>query len=300
MRSERTVGIGLALAAVVLGACSPDQLPSGEHEGPAHDLAGNGGSAASSSPLGGDPGSSAGSSSWTSNGGAPSNAPPAGGAGQPYGAAGQLGTLPSAGGMSAGGASGAVVSGGAGNVGVAVAGAGGAAHVVDHCLYGYDPEPTDDTMAYGPAEFLPPGVTDRNQVDLTLQPEVLDWFHAHNWEDVHVEWHAIRTCGLPAKGNGTHVDICRFTQLIPTDQNCQTSGDGYQFLLAHRHMITFLKELWPKHADDFKGFDHFPQSADDVPEQWRSAWKPWSRDDARQRPARRQHRPAREPRQVPG
>jgi hypothetical protein len=159
-----------------------------------------------------------------------------------------------------------------------VSGAAGAAslHTVDHCLYGYDPEPTDDTMAFGPAEFLPPGVSDRNQVDLILQPEILDWFHAHNWEDVHVEWHAIRTCNTSAKGNGTLINICQYKQLIPTDQNCATSGDGYQFLLAHRHMITILKELWPKHADDFKGFDHFPQSADDVPDQWKSAWKPWS------------------------
>jgi hypothetical protein len=161
----------------------------------------------------------------------------------------------------------------------AVAGAGGAAtasHTVDHCLYGYDPEPTDDTMAYGPAEFLAPGVTDESQVDLIVQPEVLDWFHAHNWEDVHVEWHAIRTCSTSAKGSGTEINICQYTQLIPTDQNCQTGGDGYQFLLAHRHMIQILSQLWPKHADDFKGFDHFPQSAADVPAQWQAAWKPWS------------------------
>jgi len=177
----------------------------------------------------------------------------------------------------AGGVPGDIVTTGAGAPGVAgTPGAGGASHTVDHCLYGYDPEPTDDTMAFGPAEFLPPGVTDRNQVDLILQPEILDWFHAHNWEDVHVEWHAIRTCSSAAKGQGTLINICQYKQLIPQDQNCQTSGDGYQFLLAHRHMITILKELWPKHADDFKGFDHFPQSADDVPAQWQAAWKPWS------------------------
>ncbi|HTQ05519.1 MAG TPA: hypothetical protein VMI54_16770 [Polyangiaceae bacterium] len=188
---------------------------------------------------------------------------------------------PSLTGASAGGAPGSIVaSAGAGGLPVVgasgAAGAGGASHTVDHCLYGYDPEPTDDTMAYGPYDFLPPGVTDQSQVDTIVQPEVLAWFHAHNWEDVHVEWHAIRTCNTSAKGQGTLIDICQYKQLIPQDQNCQTGGDGYQFLLAHRHMIQILSQLWPKHAADFAGFPKFPQSAADVPPEWQAAWKPWS------------------------
>jgi hypothetical protein len=225
---------------------------------------GTGGSAGLSSTVGGQ--------STTGSGGAL----PIGSAGTPSTASG--GAPTGIGGMSfASGGYGGLPTAAGGTPGVSGAtGTGGAAHTVDHCLYGYDPEPTDDTMAFGPAEFLPPGVTDPNQIDLILQPEVLDWFHAHNWEDVHVEWHAIRTCNISSKGQGTLINICKYTQLIPTDQNCQTSGDGYQFLLAHRHMIRMLSELWPKHADDFKGFDHFPQSADDVPAQWKAAWKPWS------------------------
>jgi hypothetical protein len=266
----------------LFGACSPDDLKS---LSPEHNA---GGSSTSGTAGAGNTvvASSGGRGAGVSGAGQPASGAGANIGGQASGSggvssvAGAGAPTVSAGGVSAGGggvasvAAGAPgVSGAGGPVGASGAGSG---HTVDHCLYGYDPEPTDDTMAHGPAEFLPPGVTDRNQVDLILQPEILDWFHAHNWEDVHVEWHAIRTCNTSAKGTGTLIDICQYKQLIPTDQNCATGGDGYQFLLAHRHMITILKELWPKHAGDFAGFDHFPQSAADVPEQWQSAWKPWS------------------------
>jgi hypothetical protein len=131
-------------------------------------------------------------------------------------------------------------------------------------------------MKDGPAEYFPPGKTDPKLVDLTVQPEVIAWMEQNVWQAAHVEWHAIRTCNIPGGPLGSKVNICRFTQLIPPDQNCQTGGDGYQFLVFHRHMIQALKQLWPAHTEQFEGFDRFPQSAEDVPAQWRSAWKPWS------------------------
>jgi hypothetical protein len=145
-------------------------------------------------------------------------------------------------------------------------------------VYGYDPQPSDETMKDGPAEFYPPGNNDPSIVDTTLQPEVLTWMQDNAWEAAHVEWHAIRGCNVPGGGGLSRVNICSFTQLVPTDQNCQTAGDGYQFLLFHRHMIQSLKQLWPKHTEQFTGFPKFPTSADDVPPQWRSAWKDWDAD----------------------
>ena len=155
------------------------------------------------------------------------------------------------------------------------AGDGGHAHANDHCADGYLPEPSDETMMDGPAEFYPPGNMDPNIVDTTVQPEVLKWMQDNLWEAAHVEWHAIRGCNVPGGRGLSKVNICNYTQLIPKDQNCQTAGDGYQFLVFHRHMIQALKQLWPKHTEQFTGFAKFPTSAADVPPQWRSAWKDW-------------------------
>ncbi|KYF82925.1 hypothetical protein BE17_38650 [Sorangium cellulosum] len=156
-------------------------------------------------------------------------------------------------------------------------GGGTPSHPFDHCVEGYRPHPTDSSpeMKDGPADFFPPGNNDPNIVDTTVQPEVLKWMYDHSWQDAHVEWHAIRGCSVPGGGGLSRVNICSFTQLVPEDQNCQTPGDGYQFLVFHRHMIQALKQLWPNHSEQFTGFPKFPTSAADVPPQWRSAWKDW-------------------------
>jgi hypothetical protein len=200
-------------------------------------------------------------------GGATSGAPSAvNGAGGPAGAS-------TAGAVAAGGASN-------GTGGAATSGQGGAAQAShDHCLYGYDPQPTDATMKDGPAEYYPAGKTDPSIVDLTVQPEVLSWMRSHFWQAAHVEWHAIRTCNLPGGARGSKVNICQFTDMIPVDQFCQSAGDGYQFMLFHRHMLEALKQLWPKHSEQFSAFPKFPQSAEDVPPQWRSAWQKFNATD---------------------
>jgi len=208
------------------------------------------------------------------------------------------GSAPGAGGTTGGGGSGAPAGGGgsgvpagAGGSGAGTGGStgtggvtgtggtGGEIHVgLDHCLYGYSPEASDATMKDGPAEFYPPGNMSPDIVDLTVQPEVLKWMTDHYWQAAHVEWHAIRTCNLPGGAVSSRVNICSFTNLVPVNQNCKTDGDGYEFLLMHRHMLQSLKQLWPKHTEQFEGFKKFPQSADDVPPQWRSAWKQWDAD----------------------
>jgi hypothetical protein len=205
----------------------------------------------------------------------------AGGAGGATLPAGAGGTTGGAGGI-AGGAGGAATTPGSGGAGPGSGGAtmtGTGGHALDHCVYGYDPEASDATMKDGPAEYYPPGNMDPAIVDLTVQPEVLTWMQAHKWEGAHVEWHAIRTCNIPGGPIGSHINICQYTNLVPTDQNCQTGGDGYQFLLMHRHMLQALRQLWPNHTEQFTGFPHFPQTADDVPPQWRAAWQPFSATD---------------------
>ncbi|HET9957335.1 MAG TPA: hypothetical protein VFQ61_22710 [Polyangiaceae bacterium] len=280
-----------AVAALSLAACSstsPSPLGTGGMAGSVVGVsgAGSGGTSVPNTGAGGTTSST--QSSPTGSGGvSPTNggSPAQGGAAAGGAAAGGAVTAGMGGafvagatGMpTAGAASGAGGGAPGGSGGSAGAGTGGA-HPMDHCLYGYDPEPTDATMKDGPAEFFPVGKTDPNIVDTTLQPEVISWMEKNRWQEAHVEWHAIRGCSVPGGGGLSKVNICSYKQLVPKDQNCQTEGDGYQFLMFHRHMMIALKQLWPKHTEQFEGFKKFPTSAEDVPPQWRSQWKNWDAD----------------------
>ena len=191
------------------------------------------------------------------------------------GGGGSGGALPAGTSGAAQGGSVSVPQGGA-SPGAAGAGAGqaGAAHVRDHCVEGYDPDPSDATMKDGPAEF-----SKSNQIDLTVQPEVLEWFKARVWEQAHFQWHNIRRCtsgAATADPQGGNVNPCKTNpELIPTNQENQGPGDGLEFLAMHRHMIQSLKQLWPKHTEQFEGWEHFPTKASDVPKQWQADWSAW-------------------------
>ncbi len=228
-----------ALATVLLSAaCSSD---------PALNAAGGAGSVTPPAGAGTTASGSSGSPAIPGGGGASSS-----GGGAPPAASGTAGLLDTSG-------------AGAGTVPSAgTTGTAGAATVpvptnMDHCLKGFDPQPSDNTMASGPAVFKSAG----NGDDTILQPEVLQWMSDNKWTGAHVLWHAVRGC---ADGSAAgllnplgYKDICKdYPVLIPTDQNCKTAGDGYQFLLFHRHMLQALRQLWPSHAADFDGFPKFP------------------------------------------
>jgi hypothetical protein len=124
-------------------------------------------------------------------------------------------------------------------------------------------------MVDGPVSF-----TKNNQTDTTVQPEVIKWMQDHKWEGAHFEWHSVRRCN--GGGSMSKVNVCSHKDMIPADQECKSTGDGYQFLAMHRHMIQSLKQLFPNNTEQFEGFKKFPTSAADVPEQWRADWQPFS------------------------
>ncbi|WP_437876285.1 hypothetical protein [Sorangium sp. So ce513] len=146
----------------------------------------------------------------------------------------------------------------------------GSTHVKDHCVDGFDPHPSDAMMKDGPAEYVKNG-----QIDLTVQPEVIAWMQENEWQAAHFEWHSIRRCG-PGGFGMSRVNICNSAVPVPADQECKTTGDGLQFLAMHRHMIQSLKQLWPNHKEQFEGFKKFPTTAEELPEQWRADFRPWS------------------------
>jgi len=161
------------------------------------------------------------------------------------------------------------------------AGTGGAAHVRDHCAEGYDPDPADATMIDGPVEFSKGG-----QIDLTVQPGVLKYMQDRVWEKAHFQWHNIRRCngglmGATDDPQGGGVNPCITNkELVPANQEGKGPGDGLEFLAMHRHMIQSLKQLFPKHTEQFEGWEHFPTKAEDVPQQWRASWSAWAQNIA--------------------
>lgn len=180
------------------------------------------------------------------------------------------GTL--AGGPGSGGSGGGTPNGGTGGAVTTPGGAGAPAKTTDHCLYGYDPDPRDATMSDGPVSFTVSG-----QTDTTVQPGVIEWMDEHVWQEAHFQWHNIRRCRSMGFGGGAmrrgNLDICKdYPDLIPANQEGQGAGDGLEFLAMHRHMIESLKQLFPKHTEQFEGWEHFPQKAEDLPEQWRQGW----------------------------
>jgi hypothetical protein len=191
-------------------------------------------------------------------GGAGSAAAPSGGGGGPGGAVG---------GSSPGGGAPGTVSGAGG-----AAGSAGAGHKRDHCIDGYEPHPADDMMKAGYAVYVK-----NNQADTTVQPEVIQWMTQNVWQEAHFQWHNIRRCNPPPGGFGKSevrggLDICKYTELVPEDQENEGPGDGLQFLAMHRHMIQSLKQLFPKHTEQFEGWEHFPQSKTDLPAEWQGEW----------------------------
>lgn len=249
-RLRLTTTLALTGAALSL-ACGSDKANTG------------GGSVTTNPQAGASAVASGGSGSGTPGpGGGSTSTPGAGGSSAPGSGAG--GTSNAAGGS---------VSSGAGN--------GGTGGLIlpnnsDHCLYGYDPQPTDDTMATGPVRY-----STSSGDDTILQPEVLQWMDDNKWPGAHVIWHGVRGC-MDGTASGLlgplgYPNICKdYPSIVPTDQNCKTTGDGYQFLLFHRHMLQSLKQLWPKHSADFDGFPEFPKTKADLPDVWNTADPKWT------------------------
>ncbi|WP_437768487.1 hypothetical protein WMF27_13335 [Sorangium sp. So ce281] len=234
--SQRTFGFLSCVTALLLGACGGEDP----------DVGGSGGAGGGMSSASTTTSSLTGTSAGPSTSGA--------GAGDPSTSVATTGSSSSTG-DPAGGTGG---SSGTGDT-----------HPKDHCVDGYDPHPSDAAMKDGAAEFVK-----SNQIDLTVQPEVISWMEENEWQAAHFEWHSIRRCN---GGMGmSRVNICKSAVPVPSDQECKTTGDGYQFLAMHRHMIQSLKQLWPKHSEQFEGFKKFPTTAEELPQQWRSDFRPWS------------------------
>lgn len=134
---------------------------------------------------------------------------------------------------------------------------------------GFSPQATDATMASGIATF-----TQNNQTDVVVQPEVIKWMEDHAWQEAHFTWHEVRRCSSFGNRGGV-INPCTYPEMKPEQNECTGAQDGYEFLVMHRHMIQSLKQLWPKHAEQFEGWKKFPAKTD-YPSQVQQYFRDWT------------------------
>ena len=260
----RLVTLSLSLS-LGLGACQPAET-NDTGAGGTSPAGGRGGTTSTGSAGTTGAAGTTGQAGTTGSGGATATAGTSGRGGS-AGAAGP-GVAGSSGGTTAlGGRGGVGGSGVAGTTGSA--GQGGAAHVRDHCIDGYAPDPADETMMDGPVNF-----TKNGQTDTTVQNAVIAWMTAHAWQSAHFQWHNIRRCtgGMVDRTRDGNLDPCKFTDLVPANQEGRGAGDGLEFFAMHRHMIQSLKQLFPKHTEQFEGWNNFPTMRTEMPMAWQNDW----------------------------
>ena len=133
-----------------------------------------------------------------------------------------------------------------------------------HCRAPAHPDARDDQLASVPTELA----VGRSK-DLLLPKGVLDWMAEHEMAPAHDAWHLIRRWDQNCRKSNAPAEGCAAAQRLEAQglwrakEQQGAPGDGYKFMLMHRHMIEQLKATFPKHADLFKGFTHVPRSQQD-------------------------------------
>lgn len=141
---------------------------------------------------------------------------------------------------------------------------------VHRCGWGEPADPRDALIGEAYQLWTSP----RGQVDLFMPQPVLDWMAERVWDESHDLWHAVRQCEMPLMGNS----ICRDRpDLVAGAQTCASARNGYEFLVMHHHMLLAMRQAFPGHPELFEGFEHFPMSADEIPEPLRDGFDGWSR-----------------------
>jgi hypothetical protein len=155
--------------------------------------------------------------------------------------------------------------------------------VPEHCIDGYDPDPRDKTMRGEPQVIeLAEG-----RRDVLLPAEVIAWMEEHGWQQQHNDWHNVRRMDIACRRAGAADETCAAAQSLsarglsraPIQEGQR--GDGFAFVVMHRHMLRVLREVFPRHRALFDGFDHIPRDQADPqnPMPWREV--KWSADQLR-------------------
>jgi hypothetical protein len=147
--------------------------------------------------------------------------------------------------------------------------------VSDHsdCSQPYAEDPRDSTMTGELVRIVTsdngtPDDPSDDQYELQLPQEILDWLQEQNWIQEHGDWHNIRrwdqSCARTEPGASCEVaDAMTNRGLSRASIQEGEPGDGYAFLVMHRHMIRGLEQAFPRHFEQIRGFRYIPTSKDD-------------------------------------
>lgn len=135
------------------------------------------------------------------------------------------------------------------------------------CIDPVPASPADTTLT----ELWQPWTSPAGEIDLLLPQPVIDWMDERLFREGHDGWHIVRKCfgGGGSIFGRTPNTLCEREEFKPAAQECEAPSDGFEFLVAHRHMIQDLRHAFPTHQEMFEGFPSFPYDASDVPEPWR-------------------------------
>jgi hypothetical protein len=148
---------------------------------------------------------------------------------------------------------------------------GGTAHHI--CGEAYPKDPRDDTMTGELVRVVTndngtPNDPSDDQYDLLLPQEMLDWLKEQNWIQEHGDWHNVRRCKMGCQRAQAGVPCQSMEALAARGLSCAAiqegePGDGYAFLIMHRHMIRGFQQAFPGHVEQIRAFYHVPTSKTD-------------------------------------
>jgi len=141
-----------------------------------------------------------------------------------------------------------------------------AAEVGDVCLIGFPP-------AQQPAAENPYVVNSaRENSQLLLNPLIRQWLKENSWHTGYSLWQQSRQCST-AFSPGYACTVKNAP--IPSEGQCSSEPDGYQFLVMHRYLLQTFKSLWPVLDKQFATWKKFPAIAD-YPEEIQQQVYAWS------------------------
>lgn len=160
-----------------------------------------------------------------------------------------------------------------------------------HCVSGYSADPRDATPGLTAKVLVvdarDPANPEDDVRDISLPEEMVAWLDEQGWPQQHDDWHNVRrwdqgcrrsnaTVEGPDGVLGTADDCANARRMAdrglsraPIQEGAP--GDGYDFLVMHRHMLEGIRQAFPSHAELLRGFKHVPRSQEDPenPMPWR-------------------------------
>ncbi|MDX2010160.1 MAG: hypothetical protein SFW67_08225 [Myxococcaceae bacterium] len=136
----------------------------------------------------------------------------------------------------------------------------------DHCKPGAmaEADPRDATLS-APLQAVRVG---SNQ-DVALPDVMLDWLDEQGWPQQHDDWHNVRRWDQGCRKSNATADDCANARRLadrglaraPKQENAP--GDGYDFLLMHRHMLEGMRAAFPKNRELVRGWGRVPRNQAD-------------------------------------